>query len=207
MKGPVPEVRSGESETVNSLVFDLAFGLLLGFSLTVPPGPMNAFIVSQAVRSFREGVIAGCGAMSADLVLGVLVYALHSSVDLSAIIRGIYLLGAAVMVYLGIGLVRRVTAHPPPETNGIRTYTSAIGLGLSNPFQILWWLTAGLAFAYLGGWVLFVGLFGAIAVWVVAFPWAVHLGTERRPGVARAAIVASGVVIFAFAAYFVILAL
>jgi threonine/homoserine/homoserine lactone efflux protein len=192
---------------VNPIVFDLGFGLLLGFSLTIPPGPMNAFIASQAVRSFREGVTAGFGAMSADLVLGALVYALHSSVVLTSELRWIYLVGAGVMVYLGVGILRGASAHPPPETTGVPTYTRAFGLGLSNPFQIVWWLTAGLAFAYLGGWVLFVGLFGAVAVWIVAFPWAVHAGTERRPSIARAVLVVSGVVIFAFAAYFLFLAL
>jgi threonine/homoserine/homoserine lactone efflux protein len=191
----------------STILFDLAFGLLLGFSLTIPPGPMNVFIVSQAVRSFREGVIAGVGAMSADLVLGGLVYALHSAVDLSAGLRWIYLVGAAVMVYLGVGLLKGASGQPPPQTEGGRTYTKALALGVSNPFQIAWWLTAGLAFAYLGGWVLFVGLFGAIAVWVVAFPWAVHAGTERRPRIARAVLVASGAVIFGFAAYFLFLAL
>ncbi len=192
---------------MTSWVFELAFGLVLGFSLTIPPGPMNAFIVSQSVRSFREGVTAGLGAMSADLFLGLLVYAVHSVVDLSAGLRWIYLAGAAVMVVLAVSVLRGASRNPPPEATGLRTYTKALGLGVSNPFQIVWWLTAGLAFAYLGGWVLFLGLFGAIAVWVVAFPYAVHAGTERRPSVARAVVVVSGVVIFAFAAYFVYLAL
>jgi threonine/homoserine/homoserine lactone efflux protein len=192
---------------VSSWVFDIGFGLLLGFSLTIPPGPMNAFIASQSVRSFREGVVAGFGAMSADMVLGLLVFALHSEVDLSGELRAVYLVGAAVMVYLGTGLLRRGSAPPPPETAGARTYAKALGLGLSNPFQIAWWLTAGLAFAYLGGWVLFVALFGAIAVWIVAFPWVVHTGTARRPKLARFVVVASGVILFAFAAYFVYLAL
>ena len=192
---------------MNPFVFDLGLGLLLGFSLTIPPGPMNAFIASQSVRAFREGVTAGLGAMSADLVLGILVYGLHSEVDLTAGLRWIYLIGAGVMVYLGIGLLRRASRHPPPETSGLRTYTKAFGLGISNPFQIVWWLTAGLAFAYLGGVVLFVGLFGAIAVWIVVFPWAVHTGTERRPDFARVVLVVSGVLVFAFAAYFLFLAL
>ncbi|MGA7476538.1 MAG: LysE family transporter [Thermoplasmata archaeon] len=190
-----------------AFVFELAFGLVLGFSLTIPPGPMNAFMASQSVRSFRDGVTAGLGAMSADLVLGVLVYALHSAVDLSAELRWIYLLGAGVMVYLGVSLLKGASGRPPPDTTGVRTYTKALGLGVSNPFQIVWWLTAGLAFAYFGGWVLFVGLFGAIAVWIVAFPWVVHAGTERRPSIARGVVVVSGVVIFAFAAYFLFLAL
>jgi threonine/homoserine/homoserine lactone efflux protein len=192
---------------VAPFVFELAFGLVLGFSLAIPPGPMNAFIASQPVRSFREGVTAGLGAMSADLFLGVLIYAVHSAVDLSAGLRWIYLAGAAVMVYLGVGVLRGASANPPPETTGLRTYTKALGLGVSNPFQIVWWLTAGLAFAYFGGWVLFVGLFGAIAVWVVAFPYAVHVGTEHRPKIARAVVVVSGIAIFAFAAYFLYLAL
>lgn len=192
---------------MSSAVFDLAFGLALGFSLTIPPGPMNAFIVARSVRSFREGVTAGLGAMSADLILGVAVYALHSTFDLSAELRWVYLVGAGVMVYLGIGLVRPRPEAPPVESIQVRTYTSALGLGLSNPFQILWWLSVGLAFAYLGGWVLFVGLFGAIAVWIVVLPWLVHLGTERSPRAARAVVIGSGALIFGFAGYFLYLAL
>jgi threonine/homoserine/homoserine lactone efflux protein len=192
---------------MSSPLFDLAFGLALGFSLTIPPGPMNAFILARSVRSLPEGITAGLGAMSADLVLGVVVYSLRSILDLSSELRWVYLLGAAMMVYLGIGLLRSRAGPAPRETVGLRTYTSALGLGLSNPFQIVWWLTAGLAFAYFGGLVLFVGLFGAIAVWIVAFPWAVHRGTERRPELARPIIVGSAIVIFGFAAYFLFLAL
>jgi len=192
---------------MNSVLFDLAFGLVLGFSLTIPPGPMNAFIVAHSVRSFRSGVTAGLGAMSADLVLGGVVYALRSVVDLSTEVRWVYLLGAAVMVYFGAGLLRPPKDLSPAEVAGVRTYTSALSLGLSNPFQILWWLTAGLAFAYFGGWVLFVGLFGAIAVWIVVFPWAVHLGAGQRPRLGRALVVASAILMFGFAGYFLFLAL
>ena len=192
---------------MNSFLFDLAFGFALGFSLTIPPGPMNLFIAAQSVRSFREGVTTGFGAMMADLTLGVVVYAIRSVVDLGAELRWVYLLGAAVMVYLGIGLLRRTRGAAPPETSGLRTFTTAFGIGISNPFQVVWWLTVGIAFAYIGGLVLFVGLFGAIAVWILLFPWAVHAGAERRPGVANAIVVTSGVLIFGFAAYFLVLAL
>jgi len=192
---------------MSSPLFDLAFGLVLGFSLTIPPGPMNAFILARSVRSLREGITAGLGAMSADLVLGVVVYTLRTVLDLSSELRWVYLIGAAMMVYLGVGLLRTPAGPTTEPTAGLRTYSSALGLGLSNPFQIAWWLTAGLAFAYFGGLVLFVGLFGAIAVWIVVFPWVVHRGTERRPGLARAVIVGSAIVIFGFAAYFLVLAL
>ncbi|MFI5413631.1 MAG: LysE family translocator [Candidatus Lutacidiplasmatales archaeon] len=192
---------------MSSDLFELAFGLLLGFSLTIPPGPMNAYIASQSVRSLREGITTGVGAMSADLALGILVYVAHTQVDLAGELRGVYLLGAAVMIVLGVGLLRRGSTGPPPQTSGARTYAKAFGIGISNPFQIVWWLTAGLAFAYLGGLLLFVGLFGAIAVWIVVFPWLVHAGTEGRPGVARGVLVVSGALFFAFAGYFLFLAI
>jgi len=192
---------------VAAVLYEVAFGLLLGFSLTIPPGPMNAFIAAQAVRSFREGLTTGFGALSADLLLGGIVFGLHAEFDLAAAVRWVYLLGAAVMVALGVTIVRGASAHPPPPTSGVRTYSKAFGIGLANPFQIVWWLTAGLAFAYVGGWVLFVALFAAVAVWVVLFPWGVRSGTQQRPGFARAVVVASGAAVFAFAGYFLYLAL
>ncbi len=44
-------------------------GLLLGYSLAVPPGPMNALIAAWSLRSFRHGFTVGVGAMSADFLL------------------------------------------------------------------------------------------------------------------------------------------
>jgi threonine/homoserine/homoserine lactone efflux protein len=186
--------------------YDLLLGIALGFSLTIPPGPMNALIASQTVRSLREGVITGLGAMTADLGLGILVYALRSEVDVGVVARWIYLVGAVVMGFLGARLLlRRSVAVTEPE-GGIRTYSQGVFVGLTNPFQILWWLTAGLAFAYFGGLVLFLGLFAAIGVWVLAFPYALHLGTRRRPRAAEAVRYGSAAILFAFAVYFVVLA-
>lgn len=189
-----------------SIGYDLLLGLALGFSLTILPGPMNALIASQSVRSLRAGVITGLGAMSADLILGVLVYTLRSEVGLGSVVRWVYLVGAGVTVLLGARLLRERPEREVPSLDGLRTYSHAVALGISNPFQVLWWLTAGLAFAYLGGVGLFAGLFGAIAVWIVAFPYALHRGTRRRPDLGRAVTYVSAAIMFVFAAYFVLLA-
>jgi threonine/homoserine/homoserine lactone efflux protein len=189
-----------------AFAYAFALGLLLGFSLTIPPGPMNALIASQSVASIRRGVITGLGAMSADLVLGVAVYLLETHVDLHDFVRWVYAIGCGVMAFLGYRLI----AHRPVEaeagTGGLRTYSAALALGISNPFQILWWLTAGLAFAYLGGLVLFVGLFGAIAVWIIAFPWAIHAGVRHHPRAGRLVTWVSGGILVAFSVYFAVLA-
>jgi len=47
-------------------------GLLLGYSLAVPPGPINALIAAWSLRSFRHGFAVGAGAMSADFLLMLL---------------------------------------------------------------------------------------------------------------------------------------
>jgi threonine/homoserine/homoserine lactone efflux protein len=182
----------------------LLVGVVLGFSLAVPPGPMNAWIAAVAARSFRAGVVTGFGAMTADAILGAVVYLLDRTVDLHSVVRAVYLLGAGVMAYLGARLLRR-TPQDGRDLPDRRTFFRAVVLGLSNPFQVLWWLTAGIAFAYLGGIVLLIGLFGAIVVWIVAFPWAVHAGARQHPSVERWVRIASAAILVAFAIYFVAL--
>jgi threonine/homoserine/homoserine lactone efflux protein len=167
---------------------------------------MNALIAFQSVRSLRSGIITGLGAMTADLVLGALIFALRSEIDRGGVFRWVYLIGAMVMVFLGLQLLRRRAEAQTRTVSGIRTYPQAVLVGITNPFQIFWWLTAGLAFAYLGGIVLLAGLFAAIAMWVIAFPYAIHLGTRRRPDLARAVAYVSSAMMFVFAAYFVLLA-
>jgi threonine/homoserine/homoserine lactone efflux protein len=186
---------------------ELAFGLALGFSLVIPPGPMNALIASLAVRSARAGFVTGLGAMTADLVLGLLVFGLRSVVDLTVYLRALYVLGAVVMGYFAYRLWVRRNAPPAEEAPPTRTFYQALALGLSNPAQILWWLTAGLAFAYLGGVVLFAGIFVAILVWIVVFPTLIHHGSRRYPAVRTGVSLVSVAIMIAFAGYFVFLAL
>ena len=187
--------------------YEVAVGLVLGFSLTIPPGPMNALIASRAVGSLRRGIVTGLGAMSADAILGAVVFALSAGFDLRSVEPEIYGLGAAVMAYFGARLLLARGGDGAREVGDARTYTTALGIGVSNPFQILWWLTAGLAFAYYGGLVLFLGLFGAIAIWIVVFPWALRRGAERSRRFEKGVTLVSAVIMVVFAAYFVYLAL
>jgi threonine/homoserine/homoserine lactone efflux protein len=189
-----------------NLLFSVLFGLALGFSLTVPPGPMNGLIAARASRHLRDGIITGAGAMSADLVLGALVFLVRSAVDLAALLRYLDAVGAAVLTAFGILTLRHRHDDPASSVPPGRVYLHALGLGLGNPFQIVWWVTAGLAFAYLGGLPLLAGLFGAVAIWILAFPWAIHAGVRRYPKVRDGIVLGSAVIMFGFAAYFLLLA-
>jgi threonine/homoserine/homoserine lactone efflux protein len=188
-------------------LYEVAAGILLGFSLTAPPGPMNALIASRAVRSLRRGILTGFGAMSADAALAGIVFALSRLVDLTTFIRPVYGLGCVVMGYFGYRLLAPHLPIVPPVDSSARTYSTAFLIGLSNPFQVVWWLTAGLAFAYVGGVTLFAGLFGAIAVWIVAFPYALTVGVQRFPSIERWITYGSGALMIGFAAYFAFLAI
>ncbi len=179
--------------------------MALGFSLTVPPGPMNALIASESVVSVRKGIVTGAGAMSADLILGITVYLVRATVRVGGYVWVIYLLGTAVVAYMGLDMLRG-RKKKPAATAGGRTYAKALVTGITNPFQILWWLTAGLAFAYLGGLLLFAGLFAAIAVWIVVFPLALHEGTRRRGNFAGIVSIVSACLMFAFAVFFAYMA-
>jgi hypothetical protein len=53
---------------------------------------------------------------------------------------------------------------------------------------------------------LFAGLFGAIAVWIAAFPYAMTVGVRRFLSVERWITYGSGFIMGAFAAYFAFLA-
>ena len=185
-----------------------AAGLLLGFSLVIPPGPMNALIAARSTLALRAGIATGLGAMAADAVLAILVYVLHSVVDLGPVVRWVEAAGAVIM---GV-FAYRVLVAPSAGDGGttpphVRIFSEAFLVGVTNPFQVVWWLTAGLAFAYLGGALLLGGLFGAIAVWVVVFPYAVHRGARASPRLPRAITLISGALLAAFAAYFALLAI
>jgi threonine/homoserine/homoserine lactone efflux protein len=186
---------------VNELYLVLA-GLALGFSLTVPPGPMNALIASRAMRSLRAGITTGLGAMTADALLGAVVYAAHIELDLGAWVRWVEAVGAVVVSAMVVRMLRESSATDPPPSSAVRVYSEALVVGVTNPFQILWWVTAGLAFAYVGGALLFLGLFAAIAIWVVVFPFALTEGARRDPRVRRAVSLVSAALLAGFAAFF-----
>lgn len=186
---------------MSDLYFVLA-GLALGFSLTVPPGPMNALIANRSMSSLRAGVMTGLGAMTADAVLGTIVYVVHAEVDLGTWVRWLEAIGAVVLAAMVYRLLRERRTAVAPTASDVRVYSEALVVGVTNPFQVLWWVTAGLAFAYVGGAALFLGLFTAIAVWVVVFPYALTEGARRDPRVPRIVSLVSAGLLAGFSVFF-----
>jgi threonine/homoserine/homoserine lactone efflux protein len=186
-----------------SLINFLA-GILYGFSLAVPPGPMNALIASRSLTSFRIGFFTGLGAMTADFILMLLTY-FASNIISGAILRAIYIAGGIYMTLLAVLIAISTPKRANNEggdrsMNTLISYSTSLALGLTNPYQILWWLSAGLSFFTIFGLAAIAGLFMAILVWITIFPLLVRAGYYYGGKIAIIAIKAFSVsILIAFA--------
>jgi len=210
-----------------SLLSTFLAGVAFGLALAAPPGPMNAVIAEESVlRGWASGFKAGLGAMTADIVFLALALAgAVAVVERAPTLRNAMVaVGGLLMLYFAYGAVRDAResfrAAAPPDGRG---FTKAFVLALTNPYQILFWLTVGvgllapgrvdvLAYAAdaLAGVVvvetghpaLLVGLFGGIAVWIVGFPAALSAAEQRMENAAPAVAVLSAGVLALFGVYF-----
>ncbi|WP_181687164.1 LysE family translocator [Halorhabdus salina] len=184
---------------------------MFGLALAAPPGPMNAVIAEESVvRGLRAGVIAGCGAMVADATFFILAaLGAVSIVKRMTYVQGVMVaIGGILMLYFAVDAVRELdqtfTDFESDETRtDARGFRRAFLLALTNPYQIIFWLTVGvglltpgtvdvlahmpyvgeslvgLLVVHTGDPSLIVGFFVGIGVWVVGFP-ALLVGAGRR---------------------------
>lgn len=189
--------------TFVSLVAGVAFGL----ALAAPPGPMNAVIAEESVlRGWGAGFRAGLGAATADACFFVLaVVGAVAFVRRSALVTGLMVgVGGILMLYFAYGAVdgarEQFTDVDAALDESSRGFRKAFVLALTNPYQIVFWLTvgvgllepgtldaleplsaglAGLLVVETGSPALLVGLFAGIGVWITGFPAAL-VGARRR---------------------------
>ncbi len=225
-------VYNRQTAMVLQVVTTLAAGVVFGLALAAPPGPMNAIIAEESVlRGWLAGFKAGLGAMSADLCfLGLSLVGVVAIIDDLPTLRGVMVgVGGLLMLYFAYGAARDVqaTLAPDDEASGeSKGFRKAFVLALTNPYQILFWLTVGVGLLregthdllaetpYLGdvlaGTVvvqtgsvaLLVGLFGGIVVWIVGFPAALIAAGKRVDRLTPLVAVVSAVVLGGFGVAF-----
>ncbi len=174
-------------------------GMALGFSLAVPPGPMNALIAVESLRSPKHGALVGAGAMTADAILMVISLLLYQLIK--PFIDYVYLAGGAIMMYLAYGIARSAPARIGGKPSV--SYAKGVMMGITNPFQVGWWVTAGLSFISVFGVESVAGLFTAIIIWITVFPVTVNLGGKYGgSAVFTIAKIISAAAIIGFGIYF-----
>ena len=175
------------------IFYSYLLGIVLGLSLAGPPGAVNSVIANESLKSKLHGTSVGAGAMSADFTFFLTVYFLKNYIN-TDILKFIYIIGGLFMLYLGYAVLK--SRMPAKSKKG--NYFIGLSMGLTNPFQILWWLTAG--FFLLKELSIFsiAGLFSGIIIWIFSFPYAVNRFGYKYERYIK---IVSAVIIFIFAVY------
>ncbi len=205
-------------------------GVVFGIALAAPPGPMNAVIAEESVaHGWLSGVRAGLGAMTADFCFFV-----GSLLGVVAVIERLPTLRAAMIAVGGVLMLYFAYDTATDLQSGFqsgdadeqgRGFQRAFVLAITNPYQILFWLTVGVALldpgrvdvleplstalagqfvVQTGTPVLLVGLFAGIGVWAVGFPAALIAARKRMDSFAPLTAGVSAFVLAGFGVYFLV---
>lgn len=182
-------------------------GILLGFGVAVPFGPLNILIVSYALRSFKNAFALGLGAMSADIFyLLLLLFGLLQFLHNEILTKIIALCGFAFLSFMAFSMLKNKAQTLKFKQNSIdenvlKSYIKGFILNLFNPFIIGFWASVSLIFSHNESQILMVfGLFVAILFWIFSLSFFVakftHFFTVR---VLRLINIVSAVIIEYFA--------
>src|SRR4051794_32097851 len=201
-------------------------GILLGWGVAVPLGPVNVEIARRTLRGgFRAGFFLGMGAVSVDVM-----YAAVSSLSFARLLsepgvsRAIGIAGVLLLLYLAVmsfraarrdmaaDRIREADAESEssasstvPTRSAGSAYLTGVLMTLFNPMNVIFWFTVvpGQVTAGSGGAglpVVGLGVFLGTMSWVVAFAgllaWA---GRYRRAWWLAAADAVGGAILFGFA--------
>jgi len=218
--------------TAPALLTTVVGGVVFGLALAAPPGPMNAIIAEEsAVRGWRAGFAAGLGAMVADIcffllaLAGVVTVVQNAPTVRRAMVAG----GGLLMLYFAYGAIQDATALSSVDataTGESRGFRKAFVLALTNPYQVLFWLTVGVglldpgqvdvlaplpavgpALADLfvvrtGHPGLLAGLFGGVLIWITGFPATIVAARSRVERLAPVIAWLSGALLAGFGLFF-----
>lgn len=134
-------------------------GAIAGYAIAIPVGAIAVLIIHTGLsRGLRQGLAAGAGAATADLIYATIAALAGAGVaafvgPLEAPLR---VVGGIVLVLIGLyGLVtawqsrdRDTGAHLPAHRAHGRTYLAVLALTLLNPATVIYFaaLTVGLPF-------------------------------------------------------------
>jgi threonine/homoserine/homoserine lactone efflux protein len=172
-------------------------GLISGFLLSVPVGPVNVTIINEGARSgFRWGLLIGAGATVMELIYCALAFTGFASFfDGKGVRAALELISFVFMLYLGVRFLK--TSSIPAMTRVEEHFKSklhprsAFGTGfvrvMANPGVFLFWVVLAAHFQA-RDWVpatrkgvvsCLVGVGLGISLWFSGLSYAVSLGHRK----------------------------
>lgn len=186
-------------------------GLIIGFSIAAPVGPIGVLCIRRTLAHGRAfGLISGLGAATADAIYGCIAGFGLTSISSLLISQQVWLrfIGGAFLCYLGL---RTILARPAKEAasargNGlIGGYFSMFFLTLTNPVTIMFFaaIFAGLGLVerrnYVSAGALVSGVFIGSALWWLTLSSGVGVFRTRfSPYWLRGINIISGIIIAGF---------
>jgi threonine/homoserine/homoserine lactone efflux protein len=167
-------------------------GLILGFSIAAPVGPIGVLCIRQTLANGRAaGLVSGLGAATADAIYGSI--AAFGLTVVSSFLTSqemlLRLVGGAFLCYLGVKtlLAKPAERAASVESSGlVGSYVSTLLLTMTNPMTIISFVAvfAGLGLVggsrdFLSATSLVLGVFGGSAAWWLLLSGGVSLFRSR----------------------------
>jgi threonine/homoserine/homoserine lactone efflux protein len=198
------------------MVTFIASVVLLSLSGVLMPGPVTAVTVARGADSPHAGAWVSVGHGVIEFPLMALIYFGAGVLFQTGAARiGIGIAGGAILLWMGIGMLRDYDRADAPEAAaesrfGGSPFVAGMVLSAGNPYFLVWWATAGAAlisqsweFGLIGFAVL------AVTHWLCDFTWYYFLSALSFGGgkffgrkVQQAVFVACGFVLLYFSGYF-----
>ncbi len=127
------------------MIHFLTAGTLLGLSAGFAPGPLLTLVVSETLRhDIRAGVRVALAPLITDLPIIVLtVFALSRLSQFDAVLGTISILGALLVLFLGIGSLSNRGAAIDQSLVQPRSLAKGILVNLMSPHPYLFWFSIG----------------------------------------------------------------
>jgi threonine/homoserine/homoserine lactone efflux protein len=188
---PVTRVKGWKSNKKMEIGF-LLRGLLIGFSIAAPVGPIGVLCIRRTLADGRvSGLVSGLGAATADAVYGSIAGFGLAFISNFLVSQQVWLrlIGGAFLCYLGSKTILAQPSEQVAVSRGkelLSAYGSTFLLTLTNPLTILSFVAifAGLGLAgtggqYAGAGILVLGVFMGSALWWFLITAGVGLFREK----------------------------
>lgn len=190
-------------------------GLLIGFTVAAPVGPIGILCINRTLSKGRlTGFVSGLGAASADAIYGCIAAFGLTFITSFLISQKLWLqlIGGLFLCYLGIQTYRsRPAGHAASARGGglLKSYTSVFFLTVTNPMTILFFIGIfsgiglGKSSFDMGSALLMVtGVFLGSAAWWLSLSFGVSLFRKRFSDDSLAWINRlSGIIVFGFGVF------
>lgn len=180
-------------------------GALLGISIAAPPGPVNAAAAFQLTRSWLAGWATLLGATTADAIFFFLTYFGVTRLVEGGWVREVFFAaGGVLLLYLGLSTMRNRKREPGAQgtRDGRTPYLTGLTIGLSNPFQLAWWVAVGVGMVATFGLSIIAGFFAGIIAWTLAYSTMLRVWLRRYERVYPYIVYASSLILLGFGLWF-----